>query len=115
MQSRFVIADITDPKSAPLELQATIPDYGIPFLPIIQEGQEPFSMFNDLFWKYKGVMDPVKYNSAEDLLSVFKKAIIERAENKRQELSLIRNQTFTTLSTDAFKEGEKPKDKQEPQ
>lgn len=113
--SRFVIADITDPKSAPLELQATIPDYGIPFLPIIQEGQKPFSMFNDLFWKYKGVMNIIEYKSCEDLLSVFKKAIIDRAENKHQELLLSRNQSYTTLSTDDFKEGEKPKDKQESQ
>jgi hypothetical protein len=28
--SRFVIADIANPKSAPLELQAAVPDYMIP-------------------------------------------------------------------------------------
>jgi hypothetical protein len=32
--SCFVIADITNPRSAPLELQATVPDYMIPFVPI---------------------------------------------------------------------------------
>jgi hypothetical protein len=32
--SRFIIADITNPKSSPLELQATMPDYMIPFVPI---------------------------------------------------------------------------------
>jgi len=32
--SHFVIADITNPRSAPLELQATIPEYMIPFVPI---------------------------------------------------------------------------------
>ena len=37
--SLFVIADITNPKSSPLELQATVPDYQIPFVPIIQEGE----------------------------------------------------------------------------
>ncbi|MBV5343671.1 pentapeptide repeat-containing protein, partial [bacterium] len=31
--SYFVIADITNPKSSPLELQATVPDYQIPFVP----------------------------------------------------------------------------------
>jgi hypothetical protein len=35
--SYFVIADVTNPKSSPLELQATVPDYQIPFVPIIQE------------------------------------------------------------------------------
>jgi Pentapeptide repeats (8 copies) len=39
--SRFIIADITNPRSSPLELQATMPDYMIPFVPIIQEGEEP--------------------------------------------------------------------------
>ena len=29
---RFVIVDIANPKSSPLELQATVPDYMIPFL-----------------------------------------------------------------------------------
>ena len=46
--SYFVIADVTNPKSSPLELQATVPDYQIPFVPIIQEGEQPFSMMVDL-------------------------------------------------------------------
>jgi hypothetical protein len=45
--SRFVIADVTNPKSAPLELQATVPEIMVPFLPIIEEGQEPFAMLRD--------------------------------------------------------------------
>jgi len=43
----FVIADVTNPKSSPLELQATVPDYQIPFVPIIQEGESPFAMMVD--------------------------------------------------------------------
>ena len=35
--SRFVIADITNPRSAPLELQATVPEYMITFVPIIEK------------------------------------------------------------------------------
>jgi uncharacterized protein YjbI with pentapeptide repeats len=33
--SHFVIVDITNPRSAPLELQATVPDYMVPFVPIL--------------------------------------------------------------------------------
>ena len=40
--SKFVIADITNPKSAPLELQATVPEIMVPFRPIIEEGEKPF-------------------------------------------------------------------------
>ena len=36
--SKFVIVDITNPRSAPLELQATVPDYMIPFAPIPSAG-----------------------------------------------------------------------------
>src|SRR4030095_7390523 len=43
----FIIADITKPRSAPLELQATVPSYMTPFIPIIREGEEPFAMFKD--------------------------------------------------------------------
>jgi hypothetical protein len=45
--SRFVIVDITNPRSTPLELQAAVPDYMVPFVPILQQGEEPFSMFVD--------------------------------------------------------------------
>ena len=31
--SKFIIVDITNPRSAPLELQATVPDYMVPFAP----------------------------------------------------------------------------------
>src|SRR5262249_22779643 len=41
--SHFVIVDITTPRSAPLELQTTVPDYMIPFAPILQKGEAPFS------------------------------------------------------------------------
>jgi hypothetical protein len=46
--SRFVIADVTDSRAAPLELQATVPDYMVPFVPILHEGEQPFSMLVDL-------------------------------------------------------------------
>ncbi len=36
----FIIADITNPKSSPLELQAVVPNYMVPFVPIIQEGDK---------------------------------------------------------------------------
>jgi hypothetical protein len=37
---RFIIADITSPRSTPLELQATVPEYMITFIPIIEDGEE---------------------------------------------------------------------------
>jgi uncharacterized protein YjbI with pentapeptide repeats len=101
--SLFVIVDITNPKSAPLELQATVPDYQIPFVPIIQEGEQPFSMFRDLGGKYDWVLKPVvSYPSSGKLLQVFKKAIIERAWEKRQELEKRKLEEVEVLSVEEF-------------
>jgi hypothetical protein len=38
--SHFVIVDITKPRSVPLELQAVVPDCMVPFVPILQKGDE---------------------------------------------------------------------------
>ena len=64
--SKFVIADITNPKSAPLELQATVPEIMVPFRPIIEEGQKPFAMLQDLWIKHRDwVFEPIHYSSVD--------------------------------------------------
>jgi hypothetical protein len=88
--SLFVIADITNPKSSPLELQATVPDYQIPFVPIIQEGEQPFARMVDLQKKYNWVMDTLYYDSIETLINALKPAIIDPAIEKHNELRLIK-------------------------
>lgn len=98
----FVIADVTNPKSSPLELQATIPDYQIPFAPIIQEGEYPFAMMVDLQKKYKWVLKTVSYDSEETLMKVLKPLIIDPAMKKRQELRLIKAQEPEVISGKDF-------------
>jgi pentapeptide repeat protein len=88
--SLFVIADITNPKSSPLELQATVPDYQIPFVPIVQEGEQPFARMVDLQKKYNWVMDTLYYDSIESLINALKPAIIDPAIEKHNELRLIK-------------------------
>lgn len=84
--SRFIIADITNPRSNPLELQATVPDYMVPLVPLIAKGEEPFPMFKDLWVKYRWVIDPLRYPSGEALLNVLDSAIIAPALKKHAEL-----------------------------
>jgi hypothetical protein len=85
--SKFVIVDITNPRSAPLELQATVPDYMVPFAPILQEGEQPFAMFVDLQNKYDWVLKPVlSYPSVERLIEGLEDKIVRRAEAKFNEL-----------------------------
>jgi hypothetical protein len=85
--SHFVIADITNPRSTPLELQATLPDYMVPFAPILQQGEEPFSMFVDLQNKYDWVLRPViGYPSVDRLIDVLEDKIVRPAEAKFNQL-----------------------------
>jgi uncharacterized protein YjbI with pentapeptide repeats len=85
--SRFVIADITNPRSSPLELQATMPDYMIPFVPIIHEDEEPFAMFRDLQQKYgEWVLDVLEYDSAANLQERLYKAVVKPALDKSNQL-----------------------------
>jgi Pentapeptide repeats (8 copies) len=85
--SHFVIVDITNPRSAPLELQATVPDYMVPFAPILQQGEEPFSMFVDLQNKYDWVLRPVvRYSSVDRLIEVLEDKVVRRAEAKFRKL-----------------------------
>jgi hypothetical protein len=85
--SHFVIADITNPRSAPLELQAAIPECMIPFVPIIQEGEEPFAMLKDLWIMHRDwVFEPIYYSSVERLADALDTEIIEPAEVRFAEL-----------------------------
>jgi Pentapeptide repeats (8 copies) len=85
----FIVADITQPKSVPLELQATVPNYMIPFVPIIQEGEKPFAMFVDLWHKYRDwVVDPFSYRSVVELTDIFDQAVVEPALRKRKDLEV---------------------------
>jgi len=93
--SRFIIADITNPKSSPLVLQATMPDYMIPFMPIIQEDEEPFAMFQDLRQKYgEWILDVLRYDSADNLLMVLKKAVVKPALKKADELLIKKAEVY---------------------
>jgi hypothetical protein len=78
--SRFIIADITKPSSVTQEIRATVPNYMIPLVPIIEEGEKPYSMFADIRRKYdKWVLKPLKYKSGDLLIEKFEKAIVNPA------------------------------------
>ncbi len=83
---RFIIADITNPSSAPLELQATVPNYMIPFVPIIQQGERPFAMFRDLQSKYSWVLGTLEYDTSANLIKGLERAVVDPALVKHKEL-----------------------------
>jgi hypothetical protein len=101
--SRFIIADITNPKASPLELQAIMPDYMIPFVPIIQEDEEPFAMFRDLKQKYgEWVLDALEYESVSNLLKVLDKAVIRPALEKADQLLLKKSEAIRKRHVKAY-------------
>lgn len=98
----FMIADITNPRSSPLELQAIIPDFQIPLVPIIQEGEQPFSMMADLQSKHNWVLDTCSYDSVETLIKTLELGIIEPAMKKHAELRLAKAQTPNVIPLKRF-------------
>jgi uncharacterized protein YjbI with pentapeptide repeats len=88
--SKFVIADITNPKSAPLELQATMPEITVPFQPIIEDGQTAFAMLEDMQRKYDWVFPTLRYSWLDRLIETLDDEIVGPAEAKFSQLLLRR-------------------------
>jgi len=83
--ARFIVADLTDPASIPMELQAIAPDVAVPIRSLVQKDQEPFSMFRTLK-KYHWVLPPYRYNSMDELLANLQDEVIAPAEAKLRKL-----------------------------
>jgi uncharacterized protein YjbI with pentapeptide repeats len=77
--AKFIIADLTDPRSIPQELQAIVPHLQIPVQPLIHESQREYGMFQDLL-KYPWVLETVQYSNCGDLMNCFEEKIIKNVE-----------------------------------
>jgi hypothetical protein len=80
--SKFVIADLSSPKSVPYELGTIVSQTMIPFQPIIEAGETPFAMLEDLRRKYKWVLKTRSYSSLDRLIETMDDKIIKHAEAK---------------------------------
>jgi uncharacterized protein YjbI with pentapeptide repeats len=83
--ARFIVADLTDPASIPMELQAIAPDVAVPIRSLVHKDQKPFSMFGTLK-KYHWVLPPYRYKSMDELLANLQGEVIAPAEVKLREL-----------------------------
>jgi len=84
--SRFVIADLTAPRSTPLEAHAIVPHLMVPFASVIERGKRRFAMFADLQRKYPWVLPTVSYRSDKQLANYLEPAVVDQAEALRQRL-----------------------------
>lgn len=76
--SAFVIVEITDPRSTPMELQAIASNYAVPIVPIMVKGTREFGTFSGLR-KFHWVLPTVPYTSPRGLIARFEKRVIEPA------------------------------------
>jgi uncharacterized protein YjbI with pentapeptide repeats len=101
--SMFVIVDLTSPKSTSLELEATVKQFKMPYVPVIDISVDPrhFSMLVDLQKSFHWVLPTFKYESKEDLLDGenLKTYVIDPAFAKREQLMrAAKNQEPDTLA-----------------
>jgi uncharacterized protein YjbI with pentapeptide repeats len=78
--ARFVIAEITDPRSIPQELQAIVPNLpSVPIQPLLLGTEREYDMF-DHFRKYPWVLATYHYDSPATLLATLQDRVIAPAE-----------------------------------
>ncbi len=78
--ARFIIADITDPSSIPMELERIIPNTSIPIQPLCQSNSKSYSMFST-YKKYNWVLNCYYYEKQEDLRATLFEKVISPAES----------------------------------
>jgi uncharacterized protein YjbI with pentapeptide repeats len=89
--SKFVIADLSGPKSVSYELGAIVSQTMIPFQPIITAGETPFAMLRDLLTSYSDrVFQLIEYPSVDRLIETMDAEIIGPAETRFDELVMRR-------------------------
>ena len=82
-----MIADLTEPKSVPAELQAIVPDCpSVPLVAIASGSTREYPLFKHIK-RYKSVVETiVRYDGETDLLRRLDEEIIEPAELRRKSL-----------------------------
>jgi uncharacterized protein YjbI with pentapeptide repeats len=86
--SLFVILDVTQPKSTPMEMEALVSQFKISYVPIIDISvdKRPFAMIVDSQKSFHWVLETFGYKSKKELLENIEEAIIKRALKKHNEL-----------------------------
>jgi hypothetical protein len=84
--ARFIIADLTEAKSIPQELQRIVPDLpSVPVQPVLQASAEEYSMFEH-FRRYPWVLETYRYQDLEEAIASLPEKVIAPAELKANEL-----------------------------
>jgi uncharacterized protein YjbI with pentapeptide repeats len=89
--ARFIIADITEPRSIPQELQRLIPALpSVPVQLVVQSGFDEWGMLAD-FFDYPSVLKPYRYADKDELRANLSARVISPAERLAEAISRRRN------------------------
>ena len=67
--------------------QATVPECMVPFVPILEKGEEPYAALEALWSEHRDrVLQPIRYSSVQRLVEVLDLKIIEPAKARFAEL-----------------------------
>jgi hypothetical protein len=84
--SRFIVADLSEPKSIPAELDAIVPRFrSVPVIPVIRQEEEVYATFLDIA-REANVVPMSRYRDIKDLLKKLDDELIPRAEAKLAEV-----------------------------
>jgi uncharacterized protein YjbI with pentapeptide repeats len=84
--ARFVIADITDAKSIPAELERIVPGLpSVPVQPLVATSDYEYALFEHIR-RYPWVLEPYQYDDLDGLLGTLKEKVIDPAEMKAKQI-----------------------------
>lgn len=79
--SRFVIADLSEPRSIPQELQAIVPAFqSVPIVPIINAGGREFATFAALARRPNVAQPTLRYKGVDELVAKLESEVVPTAE-----------------------------------
>jgi hypothetical protein len=82
--ARFVIADLSQPRSVPDELRAIV-EVQVPIQPVIDSAEKPYGTFLSLM-QHSHVLAPFKYHNTLELVAQFEDVVLRPAESKAREI-----------------------------
>jgi uncharacterized protein YjbI with pentapeptide repeats len=83
--ARFIVVDISDPKSVPQELTAIVPTRpSVPVVPLLQKNQIPWAMFGHI-QMFPWVLPIRPYATIEEVVDHFDEYVVNPAEAKAAE------------------------------
>jgi len=93
--ARFIIVDITNPRSVPQELQAIVHNLCVPVIPILGRASKAYGMFEGLN-KYPWVLEIFRYDNKSQLINSLVTSIIAPAEAA---LTTLKSKSIPVLSS----------------